>query len=118
MSDKIEAKIQNILFTNHKNLLNYSVLFYKETRPIYIEPNLYRIPALSRITFDTYFNSCSLEQLKKYTNIDTENIFLKLEAKGNFRVQLIGITNEKTYLERRVLCEEEYNLKEKSRNNY
>ena len=68
----------------------------------------------TKYDFSTYFNIFSLKKWRKYTNIT--NLFLELEAEGDFTLEVIGdCIDEKRELERKILSKKEYRLKKKEK---
>ena len=61
--------------------------------------------------FFTYFNAFSHEKWEKYTEVD--NIYLMLEAKGSFKINLFGHFKSKVGFQKEWFGEQTYDLHEK-----
>ncbi|HEY9637156.1 MAG TPA: glycosyltransferase [Coleofasciculaceae cyanobacterium] len=87
---KTTVKIQNIILPNI-DICTVEELFLRLNSKVLLdyEQNYAELRKGGVITFDTYFNSFSVQKWKDYTNVKTININLHL--KGVFKVRLLNI---------------------------
>jgi len=74
-------KLYNILFQNEDLGEKSRELYYRSQELIVALKNKIIISDKSRISFDTYFNSFSIDKWRKYTTLNT--LYLYLKIKGN-----------------------------------
>ncbi len=74
-------KLYNILFQNEDLGEKSKELYYRSQELIVALKNKIIISDKSRISFDTYFNSFSIDKWRKYTTLNT--LYLYLKIKGN-----------------------------------
>ena len=74
-------KLYNILFQNEDLGEKSKELYYRSQELIVAFKNKITISDKSRISFDTYFNSFSIDKWRKYTALNT--LYLHLKIKGN-----------------------------------
>lgn len=86
----IAIEIQNIILPNI-DICTEENLFFRLDSKCYFnyEENKLKIEKRGRVSFDTYFNSFSVQKWKNYTNVKTISIGLYL--KGVFKVRLLNI---------------------------
>lgn len=93
---KIEKSFRKKLVKVHGLVLSQRIeievtrnMYYRSNSSITYDKNkLGVLPENDNYDFFTYFNSFSLEKWKKYTYID--NVFLVIDAKGSFDIDLFG----------------------------
>lgn len=95
---RLKMILQKIVFPNDK-ICSETELYYKGK--IEKKENEYHIKKGEKVSFNTYFNSFSIEKWKKYTNL--ENLSLNLEVSGVGKVNIINTYLEDGELKRREL---------------
>ena len=87
---KIEVKLQNIILPN-LDICTVEELFFRLNSKVFFnyEQNKAKLQKGGIITFDTYFNSFSVQKWKNYTNV--KNLSIVLHLKGLFQVKLLNI---------------------------
>eukprot|EP00828_Plagiopyla_frontata_P023437 TRINITY_DN30045_c0_g1_i1.p1 TRINITY_DN30045_c0_g1~~TRINITY_DN30045_c0_g1_i1.p1 ORF type:complete len:133 (-),score=18.17 TRINITY_DN30045_c0_g1_i1:49-447(-) len=88
--ENVIMNLQTILFPKVGICTEEKMYFRKNKtgRNVYYQPekSVIEFARRTEISFDTYFNSFSIEKWKKYTKLDKLN--LKLDLQGEFRVTL------------------------------
>jgi GT2 family glycosyltransferase len=84
------GKIQNIIFPN-LDICTVENLFLRQNSKVILnyEQNYAELKKGGIISFDTYFNSFSVQKWKDYTNV--KNISINLNLRGTFKVKLLNI---------------------------
>lgn len=89
-------------------------MYYRGKSLIVKEGSCYALRKNSKYDFSTYFNSISVEKWRYYTHV--ENVFLELEAAGNFCIQLTGyFVNDYGQVKKEILHTIRFDLKERER---
>lgn len=107
--------IQNIVFPQNDMLEEHSKLYYRGTGTLLTneENEKYLIvPKYQELKLNTYFNGCSIQKWKKYTNIET--LCLCLRIQGKFILKVYGYSLRSVQPERILLYKEKYKIKEKT----
>ena len=73
-------KLYNILFQNEDLGEKSKELYYRSQELIVALKNKIIISDKSRISFDTYFNSFSIDKWRKYTTLNTLYLYLKIKG--------------------------------------
>lgn len=84
------VKIQNIILPNF-DICAVEELFLRLNSKVLLnyEQNLVELQKGGIISFDTYFNSFSVQKWKDYTNVKRLSISLRL--RGTFKIKLLNI---------------------------
>lgn len=110
-------KLQDIVFNGDIEIEITKDMYYRSTGKILSEKdgetknNLHTFTDDEFFDFFTYFNAFSLEKWEKYTHVD--NVYLILEAKGNFQIQLFGHYKSKVGFQKEWLGNYSYELRDK-----
>lgn len=99
--------LQELLFPNLETCSDLAMYFRTEDegKRAYVVPEAgeIRVPRWCSLDMDTYFNGFSVGKWRRYTRLD--NLSLRLELKGEFRVQLIHWQRLKDECTRSVVFE-------------
>ncbi len=107
----MELKLQNIVFPNAEELMDYQDLFYKAGQSVYDKEEGYLAFArYSSCNFATYLNAFSYKKWKKYTKV--EKVYLKLKIEGKFKLVVSGYHRLEQSFKRVTLLCKEYDLSE------
>lgn len=90
---KITAILQKILFP-YREICDVPEMYLRtqDTRTDFFDGNI-KISDGETVSFDTYFNSFSIQKWMKYTVVD--NVALRLRVSGSFCIALFSATNSK-----------------------
>lgn len=105
----MEVKLQNILFPDAEEHVDYHELFYKAGQGVYDREHGYLAFArYSTCDFATYLNSFSYKKWTKHTKIGT--IHLKLTVEGRFKLVLSGYHRLEESFKRSALVSREFDF--------
>ena len=97
MTDTVEAEVKNLYYKSKVSAINDQDGGKKLLKGIDYD-------------FFTYFNSFSVEKWKKYTNI--KNIYLVLEASGDFIIELFGHYKKKDVHHKELIATHDFSEKD------
>lgn len=101
--------IQNIIFPNTEELRTHYDLYYRGGCGVAVssdEKEGLGFQKLSRIEFNTYFNGFSNAKWRRYTDIKSAALSLKI--KGDFILKILGFNLELNYPRLHLYSEEKY----------
>ena len=106
--------IQNIIFPQNDMLEEHYKLYYRGMPGLLLKKANKKYLVLSayqQLELNTYFNGCSIQKWKTYT--DVKKIILNLVAEGHFIIKLYGYMMTSVSPERTLLLEQDFILDEK-----
>ena len=118
-NNKTVLKLQDIVFPGEIELEVTKNMYYRSDghvsldRDIEADGSPFSFVDGRFYDFFTYFNAFSLEKWNKYTNV--ENVYLMLEAKGDFSINLFGHFKSKIGYQKEWFGDHHYNLDEKEK---
>ena len=104
-------KLYDLMFQCDKTIEITKFMYYRsDAHIIKNDEGFVQLPGGNRYDFFTYFNSFSIEKWKKYTSIN--DLFLVIEAKGSFNIDLFGHYKNKTGYQKELFGNHVYNLED------